>query len=69
MPADDPRLLTVDSPIRELIDRRGLSVRTDTLTVSCSGDSIYTAGTGMASVSVTQSAFSLAATTPAAVNA
>ena len=50
------------------IPANSLSAGTDTLTVSYSGDSNYVANTGSASVTVTQSVFSLAATTPAAVN-
>jgi len=49
------------------IPANSLSAGTDTLTVSYSGDSNYIAGTGTASVTVTESVFSLAATTPAAV--
>ena len=49
------------------IPANSLSAGTDTLTVSYSGDSNYVAGTGTASVTVTASVFTLAATTPAAV--
>jgi len=45
-----------------------LSAGTDSLIVSYSGDSIYTAGTGTASVSVTQSLFSMAASIPSSIN-
>ena len=49
------------------IPANSLSAGTDTLTVSYSGDSNYVAGTGTASVTVTASVFTLAASTPAAV--
>jgi subtilase family serine protease len=45
-----------------------LSVGNDTLTVAYSGDSIYVAGPGTGSVTVTPSAFTLSASTPAAVS-
>ncbi len=51
------------------IPSNSLSSGSDTLTVSYSGDSNYIAGTGTASVTVTQSVFTLAATNPAAVAA
>jgi hypothetical protein len=49
------------------IPANSLSAGTDTLTVSYNGDTNYVAGTGTASVIVTASVFTLAATTPAAV--
>lgn len=45
-----------------------LSVGSDTLTASYSGDANYAAGSGTAAITVTQSTYSLAATTPAAVS-
>jgi hypothetical protein len=50
------------------IPANSLSAGTDTLTVTYSGDTNYVAGTGTASVTVTPSAFTVAASTPAAVN-
>jgi uncharacterized repeat protein (TIGR03803 family) len=50
------------------IPANSLSAGTDKLTASYSGDSNYVANTGSASVTVAQSVFSMAATTPAAVN-
>lgn len=50
------------------IPANSLSTGTDSLTVSYSGDSNYTAVTGSANVTVTASVFTLAATTPANVS-
>ena len=50
------------------IPANSLSAGTDTLTVTYSGDSVYAAGSGTAAVTVTQSVFTLAASTPAAVS-
>ena len=50
------------------IPANSLSAGADTLTVSYGGDANYAAVTGTASVTVTQSVFTLAATTPAAVS-
>ncbi len=49
------------------IPANSLSAGTDTLTVSYNGDSNYASGTGTVSVTVTQSVFTLLATSPAAV--
>jgi hypothetical protein len=49
------------------IPANSLSAGADTLTVTYSGDANYVADTGTASVTVTQSAFTLAASTPTAV--
>jgi len=51
------------------IPSNSLSAGTDTLTAEYSGDSVYATGSATASVTVTQSAYSLAATTPTAVTA
>jgi hypothetical protein len=51
------------------IPSNSLSAGTDTLTAKYSGDSVYLAGSATASVTVTQSAYSLKATSPASVNA
>jgi subtilase family serine protease len=50
------------------IPANSLSAGTDTLTASYSGDSVYSTGSGTTSVTVTQSTFSLTATTPANIN-
>jgi hypothetical protein len=50
------------------IPPNSLSVGTDTLTASYSGDSTYTAGTATASITVVQSGFALAASTPASIS-
>jgi uncharacterized repeat protein (TIGR03803 family) len=50
------------------IPANSLSVGVDTLSVSYSGDSIYGTGSGTASVAVTASVFTLAATSPSAVS-
>ena len=50
------------------IPANSLSAGTDTLTIAYSGDSVYASGSGTASVTVTQSVFTLAASTPAAVS-
>ncbi len=49
------------------IPPNSLSVGTDSLTVNYSGDATYLSGTGTGSVTVAQSAFALAASTPAAI--
>lgn len=49
------------------IPANSLSAGSDTLTVNYSGDSSYASGMGTATVSVTQSAFTLSATTPGAI--
>ncbi|MGO9231783.1 MAG: protease pro-enzyme activation domain-containing protein [Bryobacteraceae bacterium] len=49
------------------IPANSLSAGSDTLTVYYSGDINYATGTGTASVTVTQSIYALAATTPAAI--
>jgi hypothetical protein len=49
------------------IPANSLAVGTDTLKVTYSGDSVYVAGSGTGSVTVTQSAYALAATTPATI--
>jgi len=59
----------VDGSYTFTIPSNSLSAGADTLTATYSGDSVYLAGAGTASVTVTQSAYSLAATTPAAVTA
>ena len=46
-----------------------LAAGTATLTASYSGDNVYAAATGTASVAVTTSAFSISGTTPSSVNA
>jgi hypothetical protein len=51
------------------IPSNSLSAGADTLTAKYSGDSVYLAASATASVTVTQSAYSLAATTPTAVTA
>jgi hypothetical protein len=50
------------------IPANSLSVGTDTLTVSYSGDASYASGTETAPVTVTESVYTLAASTPAAVS-
>jgi subtilase family serine protease len=50
------------------IPANSLSAGTDTLTASYSGDATYGVATGTASVTVTQSTFSLTASAPAGVN-
>jgi hypothetical protein len=51
------------------IPSNSLSAGADTLTAQYSGDSVYLTGSATASVTVKQSAYSLAATTPTAVTA
>jgi len=50
------------------IPTHSLSAGTDTLTVNYSGDSTYGMASGTANVTVTQSTFALAATTPSAIS-
>jgi hypothetical protein len=50
------------------IPANSLSAGTDTLTVTYSGDTVYSNGTGTASVTVTASEFTLSATAPAAIS-
>ena len=49
------------------IPGNSLNVGNDTLTATYSGDPVYASGVGTAPVTVTQSAFALAATTPSAI--
>lgn len=51
-----------------VIPANSLSAGTDNLSVSYSGDPVYSTGSGSASVAVTTSVYALAATTPTAVN-
>jgi hypothetical protein len=50
------------------VPANSLSAGSDTLTVSYSGDANYATGTGTASVSVTESVYTVAASTPPAVS-